>query len=173
MLSVDLGGPVVDRPSGMSTTQADLALQQLVRTAQAAAGSTLPVTFLHDGRRTSTLLGVATQRPVTAASADSVLAPVQVTSPLDGATVEGPVTVTGQASAFEGNVQWELMDGARVVKRGFATTKVCCTLSPYSFTLSAPAGTYTLVVHDEDVSDGEGADGAATTSQDTKTITLR
>jgi hypothetical protein len=41
-------------------------------------------------------------------------------------------------------------------------------MSPYSFTVDAPSGRYTLVVHDTDESDGEGIG----TSQDTKDITV-
>jgi hypothetical protein len=86
-----------------------------------------------------------------------------IRTPTDGATVSSPFTVSGKAAAYEGNVQWELMSGSTVVRRGFTTTKVCCTLSPYSFTMKAPAGSYTLVVHDEDV--GEGPPPARDTVQ--------
>jgi hypothetical protein len=77
-----------------------------------------------------------------------------ISTPAGGATVSSPFTVSGKAAAYEGNVQWELEQGSTVVRRGFTTTKVCCTLSPYSFTVEAPPGTYTLVVHDEDVGEG-------------------
>lgn len=86
-----------------------------------------------------------------------------ISSPADGATVSSPFTVRGKAAAYEGNVQWELKQGSTVVRRGFTTTKVCCTMSPYSFTVKAPPGTYTLVVHDEDV--GEGPPPARDTAQ--------
>jgi hypothetical protein len=86
-----------------------------------------------------------------------------ISTPADGATVSSPFTVSGKAAAYEGNVQWELKQGSTVVRRGFATAKVCCTLSPYSFTVKAPPGTYTLVVHDEDV--GEGPPPARDTAQ--------
>ncbi len=79
--------------------------------------------------------------------------------------MSSPFTVTGKAAAFEGNVQWELKQGSTVVRRGFTTAKVCCTLSPYRFTVTAPPGDYTLVVHDEDVSDGEGTPPARATTQ--------
>ena len=42
-------------------------------------------------------------------------------------------------------------------------------LAPYSFTVTAAPGDYTLVVHDTDESDGEGIG----TSQDTKDITVQ
>jgi Immunoglobulin-like domain of bacterial spore germination/Sporulation and spore germination len=169
VLSVDLSGPV-DRPAGMSRADAALALQQVVYTAQAAVGKQLPVTFLVNGRRTPTLLGEPTGDPVPAAAADDTLTVVTVASPAEGAEVGSPFTVTGKASAFEANVQWELRrDGGAVVRRGFATAAECCTLSPYSFTVKAPPGDYTLVVHDEDPSDGEGTPA----TMDTKRVTVR
>lgn len=168
VLSVDLSGPVVDRPDGTSPADAAMALQQLVYTAQAAAGSRLPVTFLVDGAPASTVLGEPTAEPVAAAAADETLASVSVTSPVDGARVTSPFTVAGRAAAFEANVQWELLRGSIVVKRGFATATECCTLSPYTFTVTAPPGAYTLVVHDEDPSGGEGHPG----TKDTKQVTV-
>lgn len=156
VLSVDLSGPLAGRPSGMTADEARLALQQLVRTAQAVVKQPLPVTFLLDGRPARTLLGVPTAQPLRAGSADDTLAQVQIDTPADGAVVDSPFTVTGEAAAFEANVQWELEQGGAVVKRGFTTAEECCTLSPYSFEVSAPPGRYTLVVHDEDPSGGEG-----------------
>jgi hypothetical protein len=48
----------------------------------------------------------------------------------------------------------------------------CCTMAPYSFTVDVPAGAppgdYTLVVHDEDMSGGEGFPPF----RDTKRLTL-
>jgi hypothetical protein len=92
-----------------------------------------------------------------------------VTSLENGQAVTSPFTVQGRAAAFEGNVQWELMQGGTVVRRGFATTAECCTLSPYSFSVSAPPGDYLLRVHDEDPSGGEGR----APTQDTKQLTVR
>jgi hypothetical protein len=168
VLSVDLGGDLAQRPAGMTEQQAGLALQQLVYTAQDVAGSKVPVTFLLDGERTDSLLGEPTGRPVGPASAEDTLSSVMVSTPEDGARVRSPFTVTGEASAFEGNVQWELKAGDAVVDSGFATARESGTLAPYSFTVKAPAGTYTLVVHDEDVSDGEGVPP----TQDTKQVVV-
>jgi hypothetical protein len=169
VLSVDLSGPVVDRPAGMARADAALAVQQLVWTAQANAGVRTPVTFLVDGRPTDTLLGTSTGQPVPAAASDDVLAPVSVLAPGEGSTVDTTFTVRGKASAFEATVQWELRGAGGVVRKGFATAKECCTVSPYSFTVTAPPGEYTLVVHDVDVSDGEGNPQ----SHDTKRLTVR
>jgi hypothetical protein len=169
VLSVDLGGVPADRPAGMTAAQAELALDQAVRSAQSAFGSQLPVTFLLDGRPAPTLLGVSTGQPVPAGS-DDTLSPVQVDAPFDGATVDSPFSVTGRAAAFEANVQWELLQGSTVVKQGFTTAEECCTLSPYSFEVTVPPGSYTLVVHDEDASGG--AEGAGQV-EDTKRVVVR
>jgi hypothetical protein len=169
VLSVDLHGPVADRPPGMTRADASLSLQQLVFTAQSVVGKALPVTFLLDGRPTATVLGEPTDAPVPAASPYDVLSPVIVDTPTEGATVSSPFKVEGKAAAFEANVPWELLRGGTVVRRGFATAAECCTLSTYSFTVQAPPGAYTLVVHDEDPSGGEGNPP----TQDTKQVLVR
>ena len=168
VLSVDLGGPVRDRPATMDAATARLALQQLVRTVQGVAQQSVPVTFLVDGSPASTVLGVDTRQPV-AATGDDQLAQVQIDDPVDGATVGKTFTVRGRAAAFEANVQWELKQGDTIVKRGFTTAQECCTLAPYEFKVDGvQPGDYTLVVHDEDASDGEGTGP----SQDTKRVTV-
>ena len=77
-----------------------------------------------------------------------------------------------------GEVWLELDDGAAVhlrpgdtvVQNGHTTAAECCTLSPFSFEVTdAPSGSYTLVVHDEDASGGEGSGPV----QDTKQVTVR
>lgn len=149
-------GALRDRPSTMSRAEAEIAVQQLVYTAQAAVQERAPVRLLLDGQVTDTVLGVPTAEPLAEAPAADVLAQVWVIDPAEGARVSSPFTVTGLANAFEANVQWELMDGDRVVERGFTMAEECCRMAPYSFRVEAPAGEYTLVVHDTDPSDGEG-----------------
>ena len=112
-------------------------------------------------------------RPVTAAPDDEVLSPVSISSPAEMkgrflGPLPSPLTVTGHAAAFEANVQWDLMQGDTVVEHGFTTARECCTLAPYSFTLTAPPGRYTLVVHEEDASGGEGTPS----TMDTKDISI-
>jgi hypothetical protein len=162
------------RPASMSAAEARIAVQQLVRTAQAAPGrSGLPVDFEVASRPVKRLLGVDVSRPVAATPGDEVLSPVSISSPAEmkGRSLDplsSPLTVTGHAAAFEANVQWELMQGDTVVEHGFTTARECCTLAPYSFTLTAPPGSYTLVVHEEDASGGEGTPS----TMDTKDITI-
>ena len=166
---VDLAAGVHDRPAGTSADDADLAVQQLVYSAQAAVGrGRLPVQLLIDGQHTDTVLGVPASEPLAAGNPDDVLAPVQIDSPSDGDEVSGTFTVTGRAATFEANVVWELKQGDTVVKKGFTKAQECCTLSPYSFRVTAPSGRYTLVVHDTDDS---GAGGPV--NQDTREVTVR
>lgn len=140
-----------------------LAVQQLVYSAQAGYGQgRLPVQLLINGEPAG--------EPLAAAEELDVLAPVQITSPSNNQTFPaGDVTVTGVAAVFEANVLWELLVGGdAVVKSGFATAQECCTMSPYEFVLEdLEPGTYTLVVHDEDMS-GEGRP----INQDTRDITI-
>ncbi|MET0838176.1 MAG: Gmad2 immunoglobulin-like domain-containing protein [Marmoricola sp.] len=168
VITIDLSG--FSAPTGnLDDADARVAMQALVWTADAATKSTMPVQFLVDGKPSDTVLATDVAAPVAPTSADSTLAAVQVTSPTEGATVPTQFEVTGTASTFEANVVWELKQGDQTVRNGFTTAQQCCTLSPYSFTVTAPPGTYTLVVHDTDESDGEGVG----ITQDTKTITVQ
>ncbi len=171
----DSGGEVtvdfseaLNRPAGMNDEGAQMALQSLVWTADAAVNGTGPVTFTVAGSPATDVLGVDTSAPVDRASADSVLSTISVSTPIEGAKVPTSFEVTGQAATFEANVVWELKQGEKTVRHGFTTAAECCTLSPFRFTVHATPGDYTLVVHDTEESDGEGVG----TSQDTKTITV-
>jgi hypothetical protein len=166
-VTIDLSAPV-DRPSGLDPKSAKAAVQALVWSADAAAQSDQPVTFAVNGAPVAKVLGVTTASPVARASEDSVLSTVLISSPAQGATVPTQFKVEGRAATFEANVVWELKRGDQTVRNGFTTAQECCTLTPYSFTVTVPPGDYTLVVHDTDESDGEGVG----TSQDTKDITV-
>jgi hypothetical protein len=166
-VTIDLSDQL-SRPAGMDAKTAETAVQSLVRTADTAAKSTQPVTFTVSGAPAASVLGVPTGAPVPPAGDDAVLSTVLIESPAEGATVPTRFTVKGRAATFEANVVWELKRGDATVRNGFTTAQECCTLAPYSFTVTAPPGDYTLVVHDTDESGGEGIG----TSQDTKAITV-
>jgi hypothetical protein len=168
LITVDLQYVPRERPAGMTADEAEMAVQQVVYTVQAAVNEgRKPVRLLAGEHPTDMLLGVPTSEPLAEDDADSTLAPVQIFTPAEGARVKSGFEVTGQAAAFEANVQWELRQGDRVVQSGFTTAKECCTLAPYSFTVKDVApGDYTLVVHDDDAS------GMGRTNEDTKQITV-
>ncbi len=169
-ITVDLSGSDLSRrPSDTSGAEARQALNAVVYTADGVTQTKSSVAFRIDGRPADTVLGVDVGSAVQRANPDKVKATVSVFSPAQGATVTSPVKVTGEAATFEANVVWELRQDGKVVKRGFTTAKECCTLAPYSFTLKADPGKYTLVVRDTNERTGKGAG----TGQDTKDITVR
>ncbi len=162
------GDGLTAKPAG--TGDGALALQQLAYTVQDALGARARLELSVDGTHADTVLGQPVSQGVETQSADDVQSPVQIDSPADGATVDRTFTVSGRAAAFEANVQWELMQGDTAVEQGFTTAAECCTLSPFSFEVTAPGpGDYTLVVHDEDASGGEGSGPV----KDTKRVTVR
>lgn len=158
-----------DLPSGMTEEQARMALQQVVYTVQAVLQQRQPVRFIIDGQPADTVLGVPTGKPLTEDSPMAVQGTVWIIDPQEGDTVTSPFTVTGRGAFFEANVSWQLLQDGNVVKSGHATAEEGMTLSPYSFEVTAPPGTYTLRVYDADMSDGEG-NGE---QQDTKQITVK
>jgi hypothetical protein len=167
-VTVDLAGDLHDRPAGTSEAEAEIAVQQLVHTVQAAYERRVPVQLVLEGARTDTVLGVPVAEPLTAGDPMQVQAPVWIIEPQEGSAGNG-FDVEGRGAFFEANVSWQLLDGNRVVDEGFTTAEECCTLSPYSFRLDAPApGDYTLRVYDADMSGGEG-NGEA---EDTKQLTF-
>lgn len=178
MITIDLTGPhTTGNRSGMEGTPASssgisnvISVQQLIYSAQAGLGKgRVPVQLLLDGKHAPVIMGVNTSEPLAAADELDVLAPVQITSPANGATVKaGSVTIEGVAATFEANVVWEiLVGGDAVVKNGHTTAAECCKLAPYSFTVDLEPGSYTIVVHDEDMS-GSGRP----VNQDTKDIVV-
>ncbi|MDQ6688722.1 MAG: GerMN domain-containing protein [Actinomycetota bacterium] len=170
-VDVNLHGRALAGALGSTTSTGRMALQAVVFTVDRVMGDSTPVRFLVDGSPATRLLGVPLNGPVARGSRDSTLAPVQITSPVQGQHLARKFTVTGLAMAFEANVGWQLRQGNHVVRQGFATASKCCTLAPYTFTVTAPPGRYTLVVHDTNAS-GIADPNAVGTSQDSKEITV-
>ena len=169
-VALDAGTDLATRPAGMSEPEARLALQQLVHTAQAVLQQRQPVRFTEaDGTALTRLLGVDVRGQVQEAPAMEVQAPVWVISPQQGEEVGRTFTVEGRGAFFEANVSWQLLRDGAVVKDGFATAQECCTLSPYSFEVTAEPGEYVLRVYDADMSGGEGPGE----QEDTKAVTVR
>jgi hypothetical protein len=158
-IGVDLTGT----PSLDASDAADLALQQLVYTATAAAANagldgSLPVRVTVDGAPVERLFdAVDAAEPVGRADPLEVRQLVQINEPAEGATVSGPVTVTGEAAVFEANVLWELRRDGEVVDSDYTTTTECCTFAEFTLELDdLEPGTYELVMSEDDPSGGEG-----------------
>ncbi|RYB91135.1 hypothetical protein EUA93_19630 [Nocardioides oleivorans] len=98
-ITVTLEGAPVERPAGMSEQDAQLAMEQLVRTAQALEGQgRVPVDVQVAGAVTDTILGVTTTTPLTGSPDADVLAPVSISDPVEEQVVgDGQLTVRGRA----------------------------------------------------------------------------
>lgn len=103
-------------------------LQQLVWTVTAVDRSITRVQLLVEGRAAgaqSNFWGVncAPDTPMARKRHYDVLAPVQISRPNEGRTVQPSFTFSGEATVFEANVSWSVIDLAtgRVIRRGFAT----------------------------------------------------
>lgn len=115
LIQVTVRGDLHDRPPGMSEADAQLAIEQLVRTAQGVFGhGRVPVQITLNDAPTDQVLGVPTSEPLSAGSDLEVLAHVSISNPSEGAEVDNdrPFTVEGVANSFEGNVvtrvqRWE------------------------------------------------------------------
>ncbi len=117
VIEIHLGGDpeadLHDRGS-LSQAEAQLAVEQLIRTAQGVVGERLPVRFLLFDEPVDQVLGVPTAEPLAAGSDLAVLAHVSLSDPFEGQVVDNdePFTVKGVANSFEGNVvtrlqRWE------------------------------------------------------------------
>ncbi|NMR19464.1 Gmad2 immunoglobulin-like domain-containing protein [Cellulomonas fimi] len=168
-LVVDLSAEA--RTASVGSEGAALMIQQLVHTASEAAeepGAGVLLTI--DGAPAGELWGAVTwDEPVTRADPLDVRLLVQIDVPVEGATTTSPVTVSGEAAVFEANLLWRVVDLAGTeIASGFATTAEGQTFAPYSFTVELPAGTYQVVITEDDPSGG----AAGEPMTDSRTITV-
>lgn len=155
---------------GMSKSDARLAVQQLVYTIQGIEQSRDPVTF-YLGGAPATIFGIDSSGGIEAAPQLDVAAFVNLTTPEEGAAVSGSFTASGVASAFEANVGWEIRQGSKVVKKGYATAEGWMDkLYPFETDVDVSGlapGSYTFVA----LTDDESGEGGGPT-EDTRTITV-
>jgi Immunoglobulin-like domain of bacterial spore germination/Sporulation and spore germination len=176
VITVDLtGDDLSERPAGMSQEEAELAVQQVVYTAQAVVQQgRIPVQITINGAATDQVLGVRASEPFSNASENETLALVGISSLSEGENVGGTFVVSGIANSFEATVPWEIRKGDRVVAKGFATAEGWMDkLYPWTTQVNvsrlAP-GSYTFAAMTDDPSGG--AEGAGPT-EDTKTIVVK
>jgi hypothetical protein len=160
-------------PSGTSESEALLAVQQVVYTAQGVLQSRSPVTFTDSAGNATQVFGIASEDGFPAANPIRTLGLVNITAPEQGQAVGSTFTASGVASSFEANVPWEVRDSSgTVVLHGAATAEGWMDkLYPWQATVdvsSLAPGTYTFVASTDDPSDGEGSGP----TRDTKTITV-
>lgn len=155
-------------------TEAAQALEQVIRTAQAAVGSRLPVQFQVAGNPVAEVFGEPTSEPLTEGEWSDVLSLVSLSDPAEGTIVsDGTLQVRGVASSFEATVPWRILQDGTVVDEGFFTADGWIDrLHPYRGEIDVtelPSGGYVLEVSTSDPSAGEGP-GPST---DTRGFTVR
>jgi hypothetical protein len=175
LITIGLAGNLHDRPAGMTESEAQLAIEQLIYTAQAAyQHGRVPVQFLLNDSHTDRLLGQPASEPLSEGDLLKTLALVNITDPAEGTHVSGTLHVTGLACTFEANVPWQLLQGTKVVDhKSFMAEQGCDGVKLYPFAgdvdLSGLSpGTYTLRIQEDDPSNGEGPGP----TQDTRTIVV-
>jgi hypothetical protein len=170
------GAIVVDlsadaRTANVGSEGAALMIQQLVYTATGAAGEpTTPVLLRIDGKSAGELWGVvAWDAPVTREDPISVRLLVQIDAPAEGATTTSPLHVTGEAAVFEAVLHWAVLDAGGVeVSSGVTMTAEGQTFAPYAFEVELTPGAYTVVITEDDPSDGAGG----TPMSDSRAVTV-
>jgi Immunoglobulin-like domain of bacterial spore germination len=138
-----------------------VALQALLAT----AGVQGQANFTYNGKPVDLLLyqGVPVQRQPD----DAVRAFVSITSPVEGEIVDSPVTVTGSANVFEGNLNWDLRSTGKLVDSGYAAAG-SMEWKDFSIDLgNLDPGTYTIRAYETSPKDGRP------TYIDDKTFTVR
>ena len=158
------------RTADVGSPGAALMIQQLVYTVTEASEEDVPVQLLIEGEPAGELWGaVAWDGPVSREDPLNVRMLVQIDVPGEGADVTSPVAVSGDAAAFEANVPWKVLDsGGAEVQAGNTLTSEGQTFAPFSFTVDLEPGTYTIVITEDDPSDGAGG----TPMSDSKTVTV-
>lgn len=163
-----------DRPAGMTSEEAGMAIQQVIYTVQAAGQTRAPVQFYYNGNPIDQVLGVPTSEGLANGPVLDTLSLMSITSPAEGEVVSGSFVASGVNNGFEASYAWEIRQGETVVKSGFgmaagwmAEKLFPWETEPIDVSELAP-GTYTFVAFNDDPSSGEG--GGPDT--DTRTIVV-
>jgi hypothetical protein len=159
--SVESDGSVVNvdldsaaRAGAPGTAGAALMVQQLVYTVTEVLGHRLKVRLLVDGEEAGELWGaVSWDRPIGRSPAEDVRQVVQIDTPAEGAETRSPVHVSGDASAFEANVPWRVLDGnGRMVKAGHTSTAEGFVFSKYGVDITLDPGAYSIEILEDNPS---------------------
>jgi len=158
-IEVTLSAGLGHEPAGGSA----LAVQQLVWTVQAAVGKgALPVRFVvpaGDDVAPGLPSNRTYNRPVGSAAVYAVLAPIWVDEPFRTQELKAGsrLTVSGVASTFEANVQWQLLKSGAEAEKGFTTASAGAPeRGTYTFTTTVPLapGSYVIRVFETSPQDG-------------------
>jgi hypothetical protein len=162
VISVVVDPGVRTRPGGMSKAEASAAVEQVVYTMQAAVQERAPVQFRTTDNPIDMVFGVPTSEPIVNGPMLDVLSHVSLTSPEQGAVVDGgTLAVSGVGNSFEANLRWEIRQGDTTVDDGFATMAGWMGEKLFPFEVEVDVsglapGEYTFWVTTDDPSGGEG-----------------
>ncbi len=173
VLEIELTDAVLrERPEGLDEAEAGVAVEQVVRTLQLAAGSDAPVQFRFEGNPIDQVLGVPTSEPLSPAPLTETLSLMSVEFPQEGEVVSGELVARGLNNGNEATMNWSVEQDGEVLLEGFATALGWMEerlwpweTEPIDLSGLAP-GTYTFVATNPDPSGGEGF----APDRDTKTI---
>lgn len=172
VISVVVDASVRTRPGGMSKPEAAAAVEQVVYTMQAAVQERAPVQFRTSDNPIDMVFGVPTSEPIVNGPILDVLSHVNLTSPEQGAVVDGgTLSVTGVGNSFEANVGWEIRQGDAAVQDGFATMAGWMEPKLFPFEVEVDVsglapGDYTFWVTTDDPTGGTEGIGAMTDDKD-------
>jgi hypothetical protein len=161
-LTIGNGTATVDLSSSFesSTSSATMSLRLAEVVYTTTQFSTVhDVRFSIDGRGRTTVGGVPVQQPQTRAMFESFLPAIVVESPVIGAPVSSPVTVSGTADVFEATVTVRILDAnGHEIARAF-TQATCGTGCRGTFSVSvtyhvSSAQPGTIEVFDQSAQDG-------------------
>ena len=174
-IGVSVDRTYAGRPASMTPDQASLAVEQVVRTLQAAVKARAPVQFYADGNPISQVLGVPTSEALSTAPDLDVLAHVNISDPFEEQVVDNdePFVVRGVGTGYEGNIvtriqRWE---GTYVVDEipTIASGETLDRLWPFEVTFDltdVPPGDYVVTSRTEDPT------GAGNEYEDSRRITI-
>lgn len=164
-----VGNGSLDEAGSLTSGEAELALQQLVYTAQAAAGEgRLPVKVRVADSPGSSVLGLPLRGTLRQADPMTTLNLISLSSPSQGQPVDGDtLQVDGAASSFEASVSWEITRDDEKVAEGYTTAESGDPgrLSPFQTEIDVSdlePGEYTLTVSTDDPTGGAEGNGPDT-----------
>jgi hypothetical protein len=172
VISVVVDASVRSRPGGMSKPEAAAAVEQVVYTMQAAVQERAPVQFRTTDNPIDMVFGVPTSEPIANGPMLDVLSHVNLTSPEQGAVVDGDtLSVSGVGNSFEANVGWEVRQGDQRVLDGYATMAGWMEPRLFPFEVDVDVsglapGDYTFWVTTDDPTGGTEGIGAMTDDRD-------
>ncbi|MFV0450978.1 MAG: Gmad2 immunoglobulin-like domain-containing protein [Propioniciclava sp.] len=154
--TIDLSGEA--QSTTLGSEGAGMAAEQLIWTVTELQGERTAVMLTIDGQPAGDLWGVLDWgAPRIRGDVFDIRTPVSIDVPVDGARVTSPVTITGDALAFEANLPWQVRDAdGEIVERGAIMTADGTRFAAYSFTVDLSPGEYTVEVLEDDPSGGEG-----------------